>query len=142
MNLPIAALSLLLALCACATPPAEERAVDRVLAEDARFGRARDEAPRLVPIAQAVEGYVAGLASVKLTDCPDDFAVAFTDHSQAWALMVPFLRRYPDLRGELHDVFEWLESEDNSEAEEFKKLLQAVWDTWKKVEEASSPTTG
>jgi hypothetical protein len=66
--------------------------------------------------------------------CPPDFTVAFEKHRQAWNDMIPLVKKYPDLRGEMHVLFDQLEK--GEDAERFKLLLKNVWDTWGEVEEA------
>ncbi|MEZ4930947.1 MAG: hypothetical protein R2788_02290 [Saprospiraceae bacterium] len=54
--------------------------------------------------------------------------------SSAWKQMIPFVKQYPALRGEMHDLFDELEK--GKDADEFKPLLKEVWVTWGAIEEA------
>ena len=40
--------------------------------------------------------------------------------------------QYPNLRGEMHDLFDIIEKGKDSGA--FKTHLKAIWDTWENVE--------
>lgn len=48
--------------------------------------------------------------------------------------MIPFVEKHPELRGEMHDLFD--EVENSKDTNEFKPLLKEIWDTWGAVEVA------
>ncbi len=48
--------------------------------------------------------------------------------------MIPLAETHPELRGEMHVLFDKLEK--CADAETFKPLLKAIWDTWAEIETA------
>lgn len=114
----------------------EREAVESVLAADNAAGERRNHASETSPAAVGVAAYVVELEALDLSRCPDGFARAMTRHREAWAAMVPYLADFAHERGELHDVFDRLESEANPTRTRFEELLAAVWSTWAEVEAA------
>lgn len=131
----IAALLLLLSSCAAATPVEEPaRSIERVLAEDAVLGAVRNDAPRHMPLAQAVRDYAGALDALDLSACPEDFRRAMRRHIAAWWDVLPYVEGFPSLRGEMHDVFDQIHVASNPTADEFQRLVDAIWETWAPVE--------
>lgn len=126
--------------CRTAAPAASaDPAVSAVLAADAAAGRARNHAPETGPVAEAVRDYVAAMDAIELAATPPAFRVAFERHRDAWAALAPYLDRFPEERGEMHDVFDRLaDPSRNPDAATFETLVAEVWATWDEVE-ASMP---
>ena len=108
--------------------------MERVLAVDDSFGTVRNQACARIPLAQAIKGYTQALGSQEMTDCPETFREAFRRHIAAWTDLIQVAERYPDIRGEMHDVFHELEASPDSAI--FQAGLDAVWSTWEEVEMA------
>ena len=105
-----------------------------VLEQDSQAGTVRNHAPERMPLERAVSAYVADMDAIDLDACPADFAGAFRAHRDAWEAMLPYLARHPDLRGEMHALFDLFEAEDHPSRDEFQPLLEAVWSTWRDLE--------
>lgn len=46
--------------------------------------------------------------------------------------MLEITNKYPELRGEMHNLFDQLEK--GNDAAEFKRYLKQIWDTWAEIE--------
>lgn len=112
-------------------PPA---CIGRIIAADDSLGAVRNHASETISLSESIRNYAAGLKKLDFRDCPPAFTKAFENHRQAWLAMVPFVERFPEMRGEMHELFEQLEK--GEQAAEFRPLLKAIWDTWEEVESA------
>jgi hypothetical protein len=74
------------------------------------------------------------MVSLSFANCPKGFTEAFEKHRQAWLDLIPFVKNYPELRGEMHVLFD--EFEKGPEAAKFEPLVKKIWDTWYEVENA------
>ena len=108
--------------------------MERVLKEDEAHGTERNHASETISLGKTITNYTQRLRGMDFGNCPEAFELAFYTHSQAWDSLVPIANRYPDLRGELHSIFDTLEQSQDST--EFKRLLALVWSTWENVEAA------
>lgn len=108
--------------------------IDSVIALDDSLGKVRNHACERISLAQTIKEYTAGMAQFDYQNCPKDFTEAFKKHREAWLAMIPLVEKYPDLRGEMHDLFDQIEIGEHSE--EFEPLLESIWSTWAEVEEA------
>ena len=108
--------------------------IETVIAADEKLGSIRNHACEKISLAQTISEYVKALDAVDFTDCPKAFTKTFGLHINAWRAMIPLAEKYPDKRGEMHDLFDELEK--GADAETFKPLLKDIWDTWALVEEA------
>lgn len=114
----------------------ENDCMDRIIEKDAALGKARNEATTTLPTSEAIDIYVDGMEALDFRKCPGPFIAAFEDHIEAWASIKEITDKYPDLRGEMHDVFDQLERTEDGDR--FKFLLADIWSTWEKVERAMS----
>mgnify|MGYP007073270431 CR=1 FL=1 len=128
------ALTLLLAACKTATPNPDPNCIQRIIDADNVLGKTRNHACETISMAETIQNYADGMAKLDFRGCPPDFAKAFERHRQAWIDMIPLVEKYPDMRGEMHVLFDQLEK--GPDAETFKPLLKAIWDTWAEVEAA------
>lgn len=108
--------------------------MNRVIALDDSLGKIRNHACEKISLSQSIKDYSAGMKKFSYKKCPESFKKAFERHRQAWANMLVVTDKYPDLRGEMHVLFKQLE--EGKDAELFKPLLKAIWDTWAEVEKA------
>ena len=104
----------------------------RVIALDDSLGKLRNHACEKISLAETIRNYADGLQKIDFSNCPADFTAAFEKHRQAWLQLIPAVEKYPDLRGEMHDLFDGLEH--GKDADAFKPLVKTVWDTWEEIE--------
>ena len=112
----------------------QKEAIKKVIAADEAIGKVRNHACEKISLAETIQHYTDGLAAIDYSYCPEDFKKAFAKHRKAWLLLIPFVEKYPDMRGEMHDLFDQLEK--GKDGETFKLMVNAVWDTWAEVEAA------
>ncbi|NND44119.1 MAG: hypothetical protein HKN58_02260 [Xanthomonadales bacterium] len=113
-----------------------QAAIESVLEQDSRLGAERNEATRHMPIARVIEQYVAGLDALDLASCPEDFMLAMRRHRDAWQASVKFFEAYPELRGEMHEVFERIRAQGAAARSGLEGAEAAIWGTWAEVENA------
>lgn len=117
--------------------PNEKACIERILALDDSLGSIRNEATKKLPISQSIKQYAAALKDLDFESCPPTFTEAFKNHRKAWEEMLTVTDKYPEMRGELHQVFEHIGVSEDSV--EFKTRLDRIWSTWEVVEEQSKP---
>lgn len=110
--------------------------VESILAKDAELGEIRNHACEKISLEQTIGEYVDGLKAMDFNACSPGFSQAFEKHIQAWISMMQFVKNYPDMRGEMHVLFD--EIEKGEDAESFKPLLKNIWDTWGEIEKAKA----
>ena len=112
----------------------EQICIERIIKEDESLGTIRNNACKNLPLSQSIKDYTEGIEKLNFENCREKFTRAFNKHKEAWTDMIPVTNNYPTLRGEMHDLFARLEKGDH--AEEFKKRLKLITDTWTAVEKA------
>ena len=120
-------------------PPTQEEAallnkkcIEMVIANDEILGKERNHACEKISLSKTVKAYSKGLKKLDYGNCSEEFTQAFERHRQAWLGVLPITDKYPELRGEMHDLFAQIEK--GKDGEEFKNLVKAIWDTWGEVE--------
>ena len=108
--------------------------IERIIALDDSLGGVRNHACETISLTETIRQYTDAMGRFDYSDCPDAFTKAIQKHRKAWLALVHLVDQYPDLRGEMHDLFEQLENGRDSAT--FKPLLKTVWDTWGEVERA------
>lgn len=98
------------------------------------MGKARNHACETISLSETIRQYADAMGKINYRNCPEDFSAAFGRHQKAWLALLPVTDQYPNLRGEMHDLFAQIEAGDH--AEQFKPLVKTVWDTWAEVEAA------
>lgn len=111
---------------------AAKACVQRIIAYDEELGTIRNHACEKQSLSKTINEYVAALEAANFENCPSAFQSAFEQHIGAWKAMVTITDKYPDLRGEMHDLLE--EIEETTDGKEMKALTKAVFDTWRVVE--------
>lgn len=106
--------------------------IQKIIAADDSLGKVRNHACETISLAETIRNYADALQRLDFSTCPAAFTAAFKKHRQAWLDMIPLMEKYPDLRGEMHVLFEGLEK--GEDADTFKPLLKAVWDTWSEID--------
>lgn len=114
-------------------PSVEKVCINKVIEVDAILGAARNHACEKISLSQTIKEYSKGIDNIDFAQCPKKFTTAFKKHQTAWLNMLMITDKYPDLRGEMHDLFKQLE--ETQDAERFKILLKDIWDTWAEVEQ-------
>jgi hypothetical protein len=109
----------------------ERECIEVILATDDSLGQLRNNASKTMPLSTVIRGYVHDLKQLETHGCPDDFVVAVDAHRAAWIGMLDITDKYPDLRGEMHVLFDSIAAGRDSTG--YKIRLQAVWDTWEVV---------
>ena len=109
--------------------------IEDIFEKDSVLGEIRNHAPKAMALSEAINSYTHDLESLDFSNCPENFTASFKKHIEAWKMVTKVSDKYPALRGELHDIFEALET--GSDSTEFKLLLKEVWDTWNVVKESS-----
>ena len=110
--------------------------ITNVLKQDDSLGTIRNHACEAISLSATIDQYVSALNRLDFEACPESFHTAFKNHAEAWTKMEEFTTQYPDLRGEMHDLFDSIEKGKDSLS--FKPLLKAIWDTWADVETSKS----
>ena len=106
--------------------------VNYVIANDDSLGTIRNNATKKQSLSETIDDYVYSLDNLSFSNCPPAFIEAFEEHKEAWVNISEVTDNYPDLRGEMHDIFDIIESGQDSSA--FKFLLAEIWLTWEQVE--------
>lgn len=110
----------------------EKECIDRIIAADDSLGKIRNNACKVVSLSESIQQYTSEMEKLNYKDCPSTFTDAFEKHRQSWIAMLAVTDKYPDLRGEMHELFNQLEQSNDSSS--FKPLLKSIWDTWAEVE--------
>lgn len=105
-------------------------AIDDILQQDKKLGSIRNNQPHQIPLHQAIINYCNSLRQLDYSKTPAVFKTVFFKHIKAWEAAVPEFKKYQDLRGELHDVFEILKPQ----SEMFLILESGIWSSWADVE--------
>jgi hypothetical protein len=111
-------------------PSAE--AIRIIMAADEKLGDIRNHACEDTTLAETVRRYVAGLAALDFSRCPEDFTAAFRAHRDAWEATISFFDQFGELRGEMHELLETIEQGEKAPA--LQSYIRPVWDTWGKVD--------
>lgn len=111
----------------------EKECINKILDADSKLGKERNVLCKTVSLSETIKTYVAGMKTLDFENCPQDFTKAFNSHIEAWNAMIPVTDNYPNLRGEMHDLFKEIEKSNDSIV--FTKKLSSIWDTWAIVEE-------
>ena len=105
---------------------------ETIIEQDSIFGIIRNHASEENSLSKSISNYLAALKSLDYSNCSEQFYNAFYSHIAAWDSLTKVTDNYPDLRGELHDLFKDIEQTKDSTA--FTAYLNAIWSTWSDVE--------
>lgn len=111
---------------------AEKKSMDRVIAIDDSIGKIRNKECRTLSLSQTITNYTEKMKQINMEGCPKEFSKSFDQHITSWNNLLQVTDKYPQLRGEMHDLFQKLEKSQDSAV--FKKLKNDVWDTWDLIE--------
>lgn len=128
---------LLIGLCLfhihCFGQKTENDCIKHVIATDSNFGKIRNHACEQQSLSETIEEYANNLNKIDFSNCPKSFTKAFHEHIKTWEALLPIVKKHPNLRGEMHDLFKIIEK--GNDAEVFKKLVQDIWSTWAIIEQ-------
>jgi len=114
------------------TTMSEATCMETIMEQDSILGEIRNHASEQMSLSASISNYVTSINQLDFQKCPEAFKSAFQEHAQAWSDMTSVTDNYPDLRGELHDLFDKLEKSEDAVA--FKKHLENIWATWRDIE--------
>lgn len=112
----------------------EQNCMDYIIAQDDSLGRIRNHASETVSLSESIEQYVSTGNELNFEHCPSEFTHAFKNHLNAWTEMQTVTDNYPDLRGEMHILFDTIAEGEHKTR--FKASLEKIHNTWKDVEKA------
>ncbi|MFC0605551.1 hypothetical protein [Winogradskyella pulchriflava] len=99
----------------------EKDCIDKILLDDSKLGKIRNHECETITLQKTIDNYVKAMRKLNFEGCPEEFSVAFKKHISAWNNMGKFTENYPELRGEMHDLFDSIEKSKDSAT--FKPLL-------------------
>ncbi len=105
-----------------------------IIRKDDSLGSIRNHACEAMSLSKSITQYVSGIDDLDFSNCPKSFVDAFAEHKKAWRNMKKVTDSLPNLRGEMHDVFDSISKTKYNEA--FDPLLKDVWDTWAQIEQS------
>lgn len=105
-----------------------------ILKQDDSLGTIRNHNCEKISLSNTIKTYVNSVNNLNFNNCAPKFEQAFKGHMGAWTKMQQVTDNYPNLRGELHDLFDAIEQSKDSTT--FKLLLKNIWETWEVVENA------
>ncbi|TRO66839.1 hypothetical protein [Christiangramia sabulilitoris] len=105
---------------------------EKVIQTDEKLGKIRNHSSEKISLSETIDNYTESLNSLNFDHCTENFTMAFRDHIDAWKNIKKITDKYPDLRGEMHQLFD--EIQNGKDSTEFKELSKKIWDTWSKVE--------
>ncbi|WP_418603117.1 hypothetical protein [Hwangdonia sp.] len=111
---------------------ANKDCIEKIIKTDDSLGTIRNYECEKISLSQTISNYANSLNNLDFTGCPEQFKTAFKNHEQAWRNMMVLTNNYPELRGEMHDLFDTIKTGKDSAA--FNPLLKNIWDTWAIIE--------
>ncbi len=113
----------------------QKECIDNILKQDDSLGKIRNASCKQVSLSKSLTNYTNEINQFNYNNCPEIFSKAFKTHEAAWNDIMVITNKYPNLRGEMHDLFDQIEV--GSDSTQFKILLKNIWDTWADVETTS-----
>ena len=83
--------------------------IKNIIAEDESLGKTRNHNCEKISLSETIRIYANGLEALDFAECPEKFSTAFQSHIKAWKEMIIITDKYPNLRGEMHDLFDEIE---------------------------------
>ncbi|RAJ13445.1 hypothetical protein [Olleya aquimaris] len=125
-------------LMSCKTNDASKQkdCINTILIQDDSLGQIRNNASKINSLSNSILSYTDALNALDFSNCPQPFSSAFKKHIRAWNNIMLVTTKHPTLRGEMHDLFDDLETSKDST--EFKKYLNKIWSTWDEIEKAKT----
>ncbi|WP_300569340.1 hypothetical protein [Flavobacterium sp.] len=111
---------------------AQQDCIVKVIAKDDSIGKVRNRQSKSISLSQSITNYTEGMKKISTEGCPKDFARDFNSHIKAWNDLLIVTDKYPELRGDMHDLL--LQLEKSKDSTELKKLKGGIWQTWELLE--------
>jgi hypothetical protein len=108
------------------------KCIEQLFALDDSLGKVRNHACNTISLSETIDQYYKGINEADFLNCPEKFQIAYKNHQKAWLDIKNVTEKYPELRGEMHDLFDKIKSGKDSSV--FKQYLDAIWNTWAEVE--------
>jgi len=115
----------------CKNKTTENPCIKNIIAQDELLGKVRNNICKTQSLSKAISDYTQGMRHLILVGCPQEFNDAFETHIVAWENMIPIADKYPEERGEMHDIFDRIKAKSDKD---FDDQLQSIWDSWAQVE--------
>ena len=106
--------------------------IKNVIAFDDSLGTIRNHACEKISLSKTIQNYTYALENIDFSNCPTEFSNAFNTHINAWKNMMSLTNKYPNLRAEMHALFDTIKQ--GKDSIEFKPLLDNIWSTWTDIE--------
>ena len=114
-----------------------ELCIKHVVSFDDSLSSLRNHDCENMSMSESIYRYTSAIGSVSFEDCPDEFIRAYKRHQQAWLEMLRVTDKYTDMRGEMHQLFDSIQSGKDSTA--IKERLRLIWSTWDEVKASAKP---
>lgn len=105
--------------------------IKKILKADDVLGKKRNQDCKTISLSETILKYTTELKKLDLSHCSSNFKAAFYKHIEAWEAMISITDKYPNLRGEMHQLFKQIETKNDTE---FKSKLANIWSTWDEIE--------
>jgi len=112
--------------------PLQRNCMSRIIVFDDSLGRIRNHACEKIDLSTTIKQYLKSCRAMNYKECPVAFNAAIEKHYAAWDNMLPLTDKYPDLRGEMTQLFKQLKTGEH--AQEFIPLEKAIIDTWSDID--------
>lgn len=110
----------------------EKDCVQHIISLDDSLGKVRNRNSKKISLSETILEYAYGINEEDFKNCSPQFTAAFNHHKESWLHMKSITDKYPELRGEMHELFDQIKEGKDSSA--FKIRLEAIWNTWADVE--------
>lgn len=113
----------------------KKKCISNILKQDDSLGKLRNESCKQISLSQSIVNYSNEINKLDYDNCPKLFHSAFKAHQTTWNEITTVTNKYPNLRGEMHGLFDQIKI--GRDSTQFKILLKNIWDTWAIVEKTS-----
>ena len=117
----------------------ESECIKTVIKIDDSLGTVRNHACETISLSETIHNYTYSIEQIDFTYCPKDFETAFKTHAEAWKNMTVLTDKYPNLRSEMHVLFDSIAQ--GKDSLQFKPLLDEIWSSWSVIEDIMKPKT-
>lgn len=111
--------------------------VEVIMQKDNSLGTIRNHDSKNISLSTTIDKYTNSVKNLNFKNCPTNFKNAFLGHLSAWEDIKQVTDNHPQLRGEMHALFDSIKTTNDSLA--FTIKLKVIFDTWKEVEIAIEP---
>ncbi len=111
----------------------EKDCIQRIITLDDSLGKRRNLNAKKISLSETISEYANALTEADFENCSPEFKAAFNNHREAWLHMKVITDKYPDMRGEMHVLFDQIKK--SADSSEFRIRLDGIWNTWAEVEQ-------